>query len=85
METIGQQVEQLLDDVKRVSTLLEDAAADAELLDAQPYQQARVIALRRHMFDMDVRLQHLQSELAKAKRMSPPSFQAVEQYSLNIA
>lgn len=85
METIGQQVEHLLDDFKRVASLLEDAASDTELLDSQPYQQARVVALRQQLFDIDLRLRNLRRELAKATYPLPRNSQVKEQYHLNIA
>lgn len=84
MESISQNIELLLDDLKRVTALLEDAATDAELLDSQPYQQARILALRQHLFDIDVRMQNLRRALVKAQHQSNADFQEKEQPAVSV-
>lgn len=64
--TVVSNIGLLLDDLKRVTALLEDAASDAELLDSQPYQQARILALQQQLFDIDMRLQILRCAIAGA-------------------
>lgn len=84
MESISQNIEQLLDDLKRVTTLLEDAATDAELLDSQPYQQARILALRQQLFDIDVRLQNLRRALGHAQHQSTGEYRESEQLTVSV-
>ncbi|HEY4613626.1 MAG TPA: hypothetical protein VII11_11640 [Bacteroidota bacterium] len=57
-------IEILLDDVKRISMLVEDAGLDVELLDAQPYQEARVAALKERLSAIDSRLRQLRDVLS---------------------
>jgi len=68
MEAINRKIALLLDDVQRLTQLLEDATVDAELLDSQPYQQARVLAFRKQLFGIELRLRDLQRELAAEER-----------------
>jgi hypothetical protein len=68
MEAINRKIALLLDDVQRLTQLLEDATVDAELLDSQPYQQARVLAFRKQLFWIELRLRDLQRELAAEER-----------------
>jgi hypothetical protein len=79
METIGWKIELLLEDVKRVAMLLEDATDDAELLESQPYQQARLLTLRRQLVGIELRLQNLRRELAAEKHPLLWTMQALEQ------
>ncbi len=68
MEAINRKIALLLDDVQRLTKLLEDATVDAELLDSQPYQQARVLTLRKQLFGIELRLRDLQRELVAEER-----------------
>jgi hypothetical protein len=62
-EIIGKNIERLLDDLKRVTALLEDAALDVELMATEPYQEARLSALRQELGVIKEQLQQLRNAL----------------------
>ena len=70
MEIIGKSIERLLDDLKRVTALLEDATLDIGLMAFEPYQEARLSALRRELSVIKEQLKQLRTTLAISQ---PPS------------
>jgi len=68
LQVLDGNIELLLDDVKRIGILVEDVGTDVELLDAQPYQEARVVALKERLSAIDSRLRQLRSSLVLSQR-----------------
>jgi hypothetical protein len=85
MEAIGTRVEFLQGDLRQVIQLVEDAASDAELLDSQPYQRARLMALRLRLFNIAQQLQNLRSDLGGGKQSSHWTRGTVEEFDFTIA
>jgi uncharacterized membrane protein YgaE (UPF0421/DUF939 family) len=87
MEIIGKNIERLLDDLKQVTALLEDATLDVELIASEPYQEARLSALRQQLGVIKEQLQQLRNARyfphSQSTENADPSFLQVGRHRHN--
>ena len=87
MEIIGKNIGRLLDGLKRVTALLEDATLDVELIASEPYQEARLLALRQQFGVIKEQLQKFRNAQyfpdTQSTENVDPSFLQVGQHRHN--